>query len=152
MNQLLISTKILSLSLSLSLSHIYYPAAFLSVESESMEGAKEEEEEEEEEESASEEALDRHDLELSLGFTWGNLLLVQLWTPYGHGGFTGYDTANARIILSLSVCVQFNFGSGVQEWSGVEFLKLRLPFVLQLQSVQLLTSHWLNIIIIIIIW
>ena len=57
-------------SLSLSLSHIYYPAAFLSVESESMEGAKEEEEEEEEEEeSASEEALDRHDLELSLGFT-----------------------------------------------------------------------------------
>ena len=56
-------------SLSLSLSHIYYPAAFLSVESESMEGAKEEEEEEEDEESASEEALDRHDLELSLGFT-----------------------------------------------------------------------------------
>ena len=69
MSQLFISTKILSLSLSLSLSHIYYPAAFLSVESESMEGAKEEEEEEEEEESASEEALDRHDLELSLGFT-----------------------------------------------------------------------------------
>ena len=86
-----------------------------------MEGAKEEEEEEEEEESASEEALDRHDLELSLGFTWGNLLLVQLWTPYGHGGFTGYNTANARIILSLSLslCVQFNFGSGVQEWSGI---------------------------------
>ena len=55
---------------SLSFSHIYYPAAFLSVGSESMEGAKEEEEEEEEEEeSASEEALDRHDLELSLGFT-----------------------------------------------------------------------------------
>ena len=53
--------------------------------------------------------------------------------------------------LSLSLCVQFNFGSGVQEWSGVEFLKLRLPFVLQLQSVQLLTSHWLNIIIIIIL-
>ena len=94
MNQLLISTKILPLSLS----HIYYPVAFLSVESESMEGAKEEEEEEEEEEeSASEEALDRHDLELSLGFT-----------PYGHGRFIGYDTANTRIILSLSLCsVQF---------------------------------------------
>ena len=41
----------------------------MSVGSESMEGAKEEEDEEEEEESASEEALDRHDLELSLGFT-----------------------------------------------------------------------------------
>ena len=52
---------------------------FLSVGSESREGAKEEEDnEEEEEESASEEALDRHDLELSLGFTRGNLLLVQL--------------------------------------------------------------------------
>ena len=44
-----------------------------------MEGAKEEEdEEEEEEEEASEVALDRHDLKLSLGFTRGNLLLVQL--------------------------------------------------------------------------
>ena len=68
-----------------------------------MEGAKEEEdEEEEEEESASEEALDRHDLELSLGFT-----------PYGHGRFIGYDTANTLIILSqtkstISLCsVQF---------------------------------------------
>ena len=41
-----------------------------------MERAKEEkeEEEEEEEESASEEALDRHDLELSLGFTRGNYI------------------------------------------------------------------------------
>ena len=79
-----------------------------------MEGAKEEEdEEEEEEESASEEALDRHDLELSLGFTRGNLLLVQLWTSYGHGRFIGYDTANTLIILSqtkstISLCsVQF---------------------------------------------
>ena len=68
-----------------------------------MEGAKEEEDEEkEEEESASEEALDRHDLELSLGFT-----------PYGHGRFIGYDTANTLIILSqtkstISLCsVQF---------------------------------------------
>ena len=66
-------------SLSLSHTYIYYPVGFLSVGSESMEGAKEEEdEEEEEEESASEEALDCHDLELSLGFTRGNLLLVQL--------------------------------------------------------------------------
>lgn len=40
-----------------------------------MERAKEEEEEEEEEEeSASEEVLDRHDLELSLGFTRGNYI------------------------------------------------------------------------------
>ena len=68
-----------------------------------MEGAKEEEDEEkEEEESASEEALDRLDLELSLGFT-----------PYGHGRFIGYDTANTLIILSqtkstISLCsVQF---------------------------------------------
>ena len=40
--------------------------------------------------------------------------------------------------LSLSV---FSSILVVEFRSGVEFLKLRLPFVLQLQSVQLLTSH-----------
>ena len=77
-----------------------YPAAFLSVGSESMEGAKEEEEEEVEEESGSV-ALDRH-LELGLGFTitWGNFLL-QKWQLYGHGGVIGYDTANTRLKLSI---------------------------------------------------
>ena len=110
-----------------------------------MEGAKEEEdEEEEEEESASEEALDRHDLELSLGFTRGNLLLVRpvMNTARSrqvyrirHRQYFDHTLSNKKYYLSVfsSILVVFR--------SGVEFLKLRLPFVLQLQSVQLLTSH-----------
>ena len=148
--------KLFQPKFSLSLTHIYiyYPAGFLSVGSDSMEGAKEEEdEEEEEEESASEEALDRHDLELSLGFTRGNLLLVrpvmntvrsrQVYR-IRHRQYFDHTLSNKKYYLSVfsSILVVFR--------SGVEFLKLRLPFVLQLQSVQLLTSRWLNIIIIII--
>ena len=111
-----------------------------------MEGAKEEEdEEEEEEESASEEALDRHDLELSLGFTRGNLLLVrpvmntvrsrQVYR-IRHRQYFDHTLSNKKYYLSV-----FSSILVVEFRSRVEFLKLRLPFVLQLQSVQLLTSH-----------
>ena len=103
-----------------------------------MEGAKEEEEEEGE--SASEEALDRHDLELSLGFTRGNLLLVRpvMNTVRSRQVYRIRHRQYSDHTLSLSL---FSSILVVEFRSGVEFLKLRLPFLLQLQSVPT-TSHF----------